>query len=170
MSTSPPTGSNSDISEPSVWPPTPSEPGAEIPEFQNTSGTSGELPPEIARLKWNWGAFGLSLFWMFWHRMPIAGVLWIVVALALRVVEAKIGPPYSYLSFGFLPIQIYLGFNGHRLAWRKRRYDSLTHYFTVETIWRKWAVGVFTSSLVVVAAYLVVSYLTGYYTGVLMQP
>jgi hypothetical protein len=45
-------------SEPGVWPPSPTNELAEVTPFVSTSGTNGPLPPEIALLKWNWGAFG----------------------------------------------------------------------------------------------------------------
>ena len=48
-----------------VWPPPPTNaPVFAAPEESvNTSGMKTTVPPEIASLKWNWGAFLLSFLW-----------------------------------------------------------------------------------------------------------
>jgi hypothetical protein len=35
---------------------------------------------------------------------------------------------------------LYLGYCGHKLAWRKRRFLSVEHYISVESLWRKWGI------------------------------
>lgn len=54
---------------PGVWPPPPTSMAFGQGEELNTSGTNGPLPPEIARLKWNWGAFLLAFLWSVNHKI-----------------------------------------------------------------------------------------------------
>jgi hypothetical protein len=139
-----------------VWPPPPAEAAtsADAMEIQNTSGTNGPLPPEIARLKWNWGAFGSNIFWLFAHRVYAGGTLIIAafVAITVLIFTNKPMQVFNYASLPFWGVYVYLGFAGHRLAWRKRRFKSLQHFFAVETIWRNVTIALF----VVWAAFMLV--------------
>ncbi len=85
----------------------------------NTSGTKGAIPPEIASLKWNWGAFGLNWLW----------------AMSMKNWKLAI---LCFLPFFSIGMPFYLGFNGHKIAWQSRRFDSIDHFFTVQRVWTKW--------------------------------
>jgi hypothetical protein len=139
------------------WPPTPSNAPPSgysyNPFASNSSGTQGDVPVEIDRLKWNWGAFMFNRFWVYYHGMSALGsILW-VSFLGLRLVHLVMPGPlgsgfvclYWLANFG---VSVYLGMNGHRMAWRNRRFDSIQQYFAVQRAWMiggfvLWGVGLF---------------------------
>jgi hypothetical protein len=136
-------------------------PGAQIDGIENTSGTEGELPPDIACLKWNWGAFSLAFFWLWGHRMYTGGLLLIVAAICSRLIENKFGGSAAAINLSFLGFCIYLGVNGHTLAWRRRKFDSLDHYFAVESAWKNVAIGAIALVFVMVALTFIALLTTG---------
>jgi hypothetical protein len=154
MSNVPPLGDDSVAPpDPVVWPPAPSvsEPAAipsvNVAVFQNTSGTDGPLPPEIARLKWNWGAFGLSGLWLLSHKRYVAGILALLAAIVVRVAGASAGPLIGLLAICALAYSVYLGLKGHRIAWKSRRFEGIEHYITVQQYWLNWALGLIIFSI-----------------------
>lgn len=126
-------------SQPGAWPPPPGgqyDPNVGMGE--NTSGMKGPVPPEIANLKWNWGAFLLHWIWCFAHSLPVYGAVILVVAVFGRMI------PHAspLISIVLLAGYIYLGLNGHKLAWQNRRFDGgLPQYFAVQDAWMKWGIG-----------------------------
>ena len=94
---------------------------------ENTSGQKGSVPPQLAEHKWNWPAAWFSWIWMMSHGMVGAGLAVLLGSL--------------FIPFVGLGASIYLGINGHKLAWQNRRYDSVDHYYKVETIWLNWVKG-----------------------------
>ncbi len=135
-----------------VWPPTPLHPDAILPPsepgpFVNNSGTNGPIPPEIAKLKWNWGAFVVTPFWLGYHGMRFFGCLLFLVVGCIRL-ASKVSESYALFGFLTLAVNIYCGLVGHKLAWRRRRYESLEQYIEVESIWRNWAIGFLVLALV----------------------
>ncbi len=126
-----------------VWPPPLTAPDAELEQrFVNTSGTDGPLPPEIARLKFSWGAFGISFWWLAFHNMVPAALAVLVGVVGVKVIDLEVlHKPYSIADLLIWIVYFYCGFQGHKLAWRKRRYDSLEQYFKVESAWKNWTIG-----------------------------
>jgi hypothetical protein len=126
-----------------VWPPPAA--GQPYPGMQqNTSGTRTVTPPEIAMLRWNWGAFLLPVFWAFANRAtPFNWILLATIPLAF------------FISFVTAPvdlgIRIYLGIKGHQIAWLNRRFEGgVPEFFEVQRAWLKWGVGFFIASLLVI--------------------
>lgn len=134
-SPAPPPGMNPPPS--AVWPPPPtSQPGYGQPAV-NTSGTKGDIPPEIAALKWNWGAFLLSFLWTVNHKMSWG---WGLLVLGLLSNIPFLGILFSLVSLG---IAIYLGLNGHKLGWQNRRFEGgMSEFIAVQQKWLIWGVGV----------------------------
>ena len=128
---------------PGAWPPSPQGyyPGQ---SWTNTSGTDGPVPPEIAKLKWNWGAFGVSFFWLIFHGLwPLAvGITVAIVVLNFLFVFLPISLWMHVVVIMAMAyaIQIALGFLGNKLAWQHRSYDSVQHFFAVEKVWMVWGI------------------------------
>ena len=119
-----------------AWPLPPGSPGADVP---NTSGQKGDFPPEVARFKWHWGAFGLSWLWAFNHRLPIWGVALLLVWL-LSIIPG--------VGLILLILAVILAINGHKLAWQNRYYPGgFFQYMQVESTWSSWGIVVFVISL-----------------------
>ncbi|HZT44052.1 MAG TPA: GYF domain-containing protein [Chthonomonadaceae bacterium] len=112
--------------------------------MQNTSGTNGLVPPEVEAMGWSWGAFGVNWIWCLAHNQVLLGICILIL---------------NFIPFigGLvtLGIAIYLGINGNKLAWQKRRYESLQQFQTVERIWGKWGIGLFILSILLVIVYIV---------------
>lgn len=122
--------------QPGVWPP---PPGVASPyeQTENTSGMKGAVPPQLAALKWNWGAFLLSFLWTVNHRMTWG---WGILVLSLLGRIPGIGLLFSIAVLG---VSIYLGLNGHKLGWQNRRFEGgVAQYFEVQNAWMKWGIGV----------------------------
>lgn len=129
---------------PGVWPPPPTGMPFGQGEEVNTSGTNGPVPPEIARLKWNWGAFLLAFLWSVNHRIKWGwGIL--VLSLLGRAPGA-IGYLFSILV---LVASVYLGLKGSTMAWQNRRFDGgVAQYFAVQRKWLTWGVAVLVVSVI----------------------
>lgn len=124
---------------PNIWPPPPTGANPYEQEQENTSGQNTSVPPQIAALKWNWGAALLPFWWLLNHRL----VWWAVGIFVLSCI------PYVGYFVGLAAL-IYFGINGHRLAWQNRRFEGgLPQYFAVQKAWLNWAVGFFVVSLVI---------------------
>lgn len=127
--------------QPGVWPPPPG--GAYDPNMTmgNTSGGGpmAPIPPELAALKWNWGAALLAWLWCLNHKM----VGWGVGILLLSFI------PYVG-SLVHLAAFVYFGLNGHKLGWQNRRFEGgLPEYFAVQNAWMKWGIGLIIVSFVI---------------------
>jgi type II secretory pathway pseudopilin PulG len=115
------------------WPP--SDPA-------NDSGQRGGVPPEVARCRWHWGAFGTGWLWLFNHRMVPAG-------LALFLANVVLGnlprwAPHASSSWqivgflAYLGVLAYMARNGHKLAWRLRRYEGgVPQFMATEGVWSR---------------------------------
>lgn len=118
--------------------------GPGLQNFNNTSGMRADVPPEIESLKWNWGAFGCGCFWLLFHGLALAAVL---MFFGLAFLGGMLGfifgalriPALGTISIvGYLiglGVAIWLGMNGHKLAWRYNSYNSVEDYFQKEQIW-----------------------------------
>ncbi len=125
-----------------VWPPPPTIPVQE--ERINNSGMKGEVPPEIARLKWNWGAFFLPFLWSITHNLK-----WGWSILAITIVSRAHNHIGSLFSVMYIAVSIYLGLKGHTLAWQNRRFDGgMEQYFAVQRKWLGWGIAVFLFTLI----------------------
>jgi hypothetical protein len=142
-------------SSPDVWPPiasVPSQGSSYIAPDYNTSGTEGFTPQEIQRLKWHWGAFFLAPIWAAFHKLE-GWTFSILVLFLLRVFVFAHQSLAVTIGVTSLGMQIYLGLNGHKLAWTKRRYPGgLSEYFQVE---RAWMIGGFCTAGLVFLIFLV---------------
>ena len=95
------------------------------------------IPPEIAQLRWNWGAFFLNIFWAFANKAQPYG--WILLGAILLCWVPVVGALLGLVATG---VHIYLGINGHRLAWQNRRFEGgVPEFMQVQHIWFKWAMG-----------------------------
>ncbi len=139
-----------------VWSPPAPASGLSWQERQrlNTSGQQGDVPPEIARLTWNWGAFFFYRLWCKFHGMTtLAAIMWgslYAFRWILRLTSFGSPGTAGLLAAGYLIIDyslaFYFGFSGHKLGWRNRRFDGgVEEYFKVQ---RAWMIGGFVWHLV----------------------
>ncbi len=131
-----------------TWPPAPA--GMGQPSFHNNSGEQGDLPPEIARLRWNWGAFFFPILWCRKHGMTtLAGILagslfalrW-ARRLTLFVNPALYGFLLLVYGLTYFGIAVYFGFTGHKCGWRNRRFDHVDDYLSCQRKWMWWGFGI----------------------------
>lgn len=123
---------------PGVWPPPPAGTPFRQSEEVNTSGMKGEVPPEIARLKWNWGAFSMNWLWCLNHKLR-----WGWGILALVVLVGIGGFLRGYFLMAYLGVAIYLGLIGQSLGWQNRHFVGGTgQYFAVQRKWMGWGMAV----------------------------
>jgi hypothetical protein len=126
--------------------------GSTIPlrpeQWTNTSGTNTDVPPKIASMKWNWGAFGLGWIWLCGMNRVLAGILLLIGFMLFGVILGAVvsainhhvinSATWAVTGFTYaigLVIQIYLGKNGNSIAWRYRKFDSVQHFIDVQTKW-----------------------------------
>lgn len=107
----------------------------------NSSGQQGAVPPEIENMGWSWGAFGVNWIWCLSHEI----IAWGIAMLFL-----------TFFTCGILglPIAIYFGICGNRLAWQNRRFDSIEHFQATQRVWAKWGIGLFVAALLLLALYI----------------
>jgi len=123
------------------WPPNPQI--ATSPEPVNDSGQRAGVPQEIAGFHWHWGAFGLYWLWMFNHGLVGLGLL------ALLFIGLNYTHVWPVGTVGGLILSIYVALNGHKLAWRCRRYEGgVDQFMKVEQAWHNWGIGMLAASLV----------------------
>lgn len=144
-----PTPGGSSAGAAASWPPPVS--GHAPGDFRNTSGEGGEVPPEIARLNWNWGAFFFPVMWCRKHGLRGEanalryGFLAIfVLRLALHgispIIFVVLGALYGTVYSG---ARIYLALKGHPMAWRSRHFPGgVPEYFQVQKAWMWWGFGI----------------------------
>jgi len=98
----------------------------------NTSGqgAAAVIPPEVAMMGFNWGAFLLNWIWGVGNSVWISLLMWV----------------FGFLNFipglgllAGLGFQIYLGIKGNELAWRNRRFESIEQFRAVQATWTKWS-------------------------------
>lgn len=103
---------------------------------ENTSGTKGPVPPEVANAGWNWGAFGANWIWLIGHNQVALGIVWVVLRLLFAAPSF-----YLYTLLADLGIFCYLGMNGNTLAWQSRRFKSIEEFKAVQKAWAPWGIG-----------------------------
>lgn len=108
--------------------------------LENSSGSLDDVPPEVEKLHWNWGAFLVPSFWAFNHGMrPLALAIWglgLVLHFMAQIptqLNTTLGVVYTVFCFG---VSLWLGFCGNKIAWRIRRFEGgLDEYFAVQKAW-----------------------------------
>jgi type II secretory pathway pseudopilin PulG len=107
----------------------------------NDSGRHAGVPAQIGAFRWHWGAFCLPWLWMLNHRMVALGVTMLLVWLASNGIS--IGPLRAFVALCLFGASVYLALNGHKLAWRNRRFEGgVPQYLQVERAWSNWGIGV----------------------------
>ena len=108
--------------------------------LEDAVGSFDEVPPEIARLKWNWGAFFLPPLWCASNGYRVVGYLYDLLLLLLVLSPFLYGPVYGgrifwVLAFVMFDIGLYLGKKGNEIAWRNRAFVSPAEFFSVQRGW-----------------------------------
>jgi hypothetical protein len=131
--------------QPGTWPPPPSGNAATtpygMPPPKNTSGSQSDVPLEVARLKWNWGAFGFPWLWCYYHGLRGVTITVLVAYFVLNFFHG-VSPrgqvqvtSFAY-DFLYLALMVYLGFNGNKIAWRNRNFPGgVAEFFQVQRAW-----------------------------------
>ncbi|MEO7719544.1 MAG: hypothetical protein ABIY70_25355 [Capsulimonas sp.] len=129
--------------QPGAWPPPPTNnPYGQLQ--QNTSGMNSTVPPEIAAMKWNWGAFSLPFLWSLNHKMRGYAAIAFVLAMIDRATGTFDTPMGIASSLVFLAFSIYMGVKGNELAWRNRRFDGgVTQFISTQRAWMGWGIAIF---------------------------
>lgn len=106
-----------------------------------------QLPKGIQ--KFNWGALLLGLIWGIFNRVWFT--LWIIPIQILGYVPILLGIsfegagaialPLFFLFYYVLPIgfAVYLGFNGNKLAWQAKKWQSVEQFHKTQLLWAKGA-------------------------------
>jgi|GEM_PF-2445523 len=101
---------------------------------QFTPSPNQPFPDELR--KWSWGAFGLGWIW------GIGNQVWISLLVFIPFLNIIIG----------LPLSIYLGICGNRLAWEKDQKKDLTEFMNRQRIWGNWGIAFFIIGIIVALA------------------
>ena len=122
------------------WATVPPPPPVYHPPPEDAVGSFDEVPPEIARLKWNWGAFFLPPLWCASNGYRVVGYLYDLLILLLVLSPFLYGPVYGGrifwgLAFVMFDIGLYLGKKGNEIAWRNRAFVSPAEFFSVQRGW-----------------------------------
>lgn len=117
---------------------------------RNTSGEGGEVPPEVARLSWNWGAFFFPVMWCRKHGLAAeANILrYSFLAIVVLRIATRGSVPIAFLILGIIygvaysGARIYFALKGHQMGWRSRHFPGgLQDYFQVQKAWMWWGFG-----------------------------
>jgi len=98
---------------------------------------SGQVPPEITAMGWCWGAFTFTWIWGLWNHV------WISLIVLVGLIP-YIGWPVMFI------VSIWLGIQGHLLAWQGGRFGSLQQFQDTMRVWNKWGLYFFWAVVVVV--------------------
>ena len=99
----------------------------------------------------NWGAFIMPNFWGFGNGYP--AVSNILIALWVGSIWGVLLPSLIYLIVG-LYFGFYWGFNGNRLSWKRKNWNSVDDF---ESAQKKWAI----AGIVWLFLMIVVGFITG---------
>lgn len=102
-------------------------------EFTSSSNVSEKYLNQF-----NWGAFWFSWLWAVCHR-----IYWPLWTLAITLV------PYVGM-LGVLFIQIYLGINGSKMAWKAGKYPEFGRFVDIQQKWATAALIMFIIDIVIV--------------------
>lgn len=88
--------------------------------------------------KFNWGAFGLWPIWGFAN-----GMWW------LFLVNIVIGwLPATAVSSMYIIMSVYMGMKGGELAWKNKKWRSISHFINVQNSWKIWGIVCFALTIV----------------------
>jgi hypothetical protein len=94
---------------------------------RQTELPSGNDPARLPEVRgWNWGAFFFTWLWAFAHRLPVLGVVSLIIFLT------------PVLSIFTLVFAVHLGRRGNELAWRRRPFASLEDLRATQRAWATW--------------------------------
>ena|GEM_PF-1451062 len=119
--------------------------------FHNTSGEGGAVPPEVARLNWNWGAFFFPVMWCRKHGLAMEANVLRYSFLALVLIRMVLHgvSPLAFIALGavygtaYSGARVYFAFKGHQMGWRSRHFPGgVPEYFQVQKAWMWWGFGV----------------------------
>ncbi len=146
-----------------TWPPPPTSPSILDQMQHNTSGQQGDVPLEVARLRWNWGAFFFPVLWLKNHGMTtlagmIVGALFLLRM--LKFVTFVMNPAIYFGLFvvygiAYFALQLYFGLNGHQAGWRNRRFHDVADFLACQRIWMYWGIGIFVVTNIVLPIMLI---------------
>ena len=104
----------------------------------SASSADEDMPQEIRRCRFNWGAFFLTPIWLLFHGRIAIGLLLIGLSIVLNL-AGQVSPLMGLLTIPiFLVIAIYFGTQGYKIAW-----SGSGIYDTVEDVKRRernWAI------------------------------
>ncbi len=106
-----------------------------LPSTNNNSGMKVGAPAEVATMGWCWGVFGFSWIWGIANHVTLA-----IVTIGIGFI------PYVG-AIANIAILIYLGINGHSLAWENRRFDSFEQFRDTMRVWNTWGIVLFIFNL-----------------------
>lgn len=107
------------------------------------------LPPAFTNLRWNWGAFGASLWWLLARR--IWGWALIVLCLDVASLLAFSGPLYLLIPYGGALLSLALGMQGYFLAWQKQADGNETAFQHSQERWKRIGVVLFPFKIALLA-------------------
>ena len=112
----------------------------------NSSGQRSSVPPEVASMGWNWGAFCLPWIWMGFHGMGGWAILFVAFGIMQGWAEIQgawvVCPLLMVATYAAsAAVHICLGVRGHAYAWRSRHFEDVEHLREVERRWAGWGVG-----------------------------
>lgn len=107
--------------------------------YQDQSAIEEEIPVEVLKDKWHWGAFFWGPLWGAFN-----GVYWpILIAIALSITGriTNFLPITIAVSVFGLGIAIWFGLKGYRLAWENKDWYDAESFLSSQKKWRNWGIG-----------------------------
>ena len=95
-----------------------------------------ELPEEIKRCRFNFGAFFMTPIWLLLHRRYLMGGLLILLSVVVGI-NGGAAPLLGFLGgVLMITIAVYFGLKGYRIAWEDRgHYDAVDDVKRRERMW-----------------------------------
>lgn len=113
------------------------------PEYVDEDVSEEEFEKVGRQLKkFNWGAFLLTPFWGFANGMPWLFIIYLasglVYGLALFICCSFLLPIFLITPLIPFAFSLYFGIKGSRLAWNKKKWQSISHFTSVQQAWTNW--------------------------------
>lgn len=113
------------------------------PEYLPSGNDPSALPYMTG---WNWGGFLLSWIWALGHEQITSGVIILVASMI-----PGLG---TIVRWGF---KIYFGLKGNELAWRNRRFDTISQFQDTQRAWTYWGAAIFGISIFIIFLYFILA-------------